>query len=82
MIEENSGFIFRDDVNVVQQIREAIGLDRKEFAELMGVDYDTIWGWETGRRQPKFTVQQVKILLQHAKRSNIDLSNIPDNLID
>jgi transcriptional regulator with XRE-family HTH domain len=82
MIGENSDFVFRNDVNVVQQIREAIGLDRKEFAELMGVDYDTVWGWETGRRQPKFTVQQVKVIWHYAKRLNIDLSDIPDNLIN
>jgi DNA-binding transcriptional regulator YiaG len=82
MIEENSGFVFRDDVNVVQQIREAFGMERKEFAALMDVNYETIRRWETGSQQPRFTVQQVKILLQHAKRLNIDLSDIPDNLIN
>ncbi len=82
MIEQNSGFIFRDDVNALQQIREAFGMGRKEFAALMGVDYDTVWSWETGRREPTLKMHQVKILLQHAKRLNIDLSDIPDNLIN
>jgi transcriptional regulator with XRE-family HTH domain len=31
---------------------------RKQFAEEIGIDPKTIWGWETGRRRPSVALQR------------------------
>jgi DNA-binding transcriptional regulator YiaG len=82
MVDENKNFVSRNDACIIQQIREAAGLSRKEFAKSMGVDYDTVWAWETGRQQPSLSLQQVGILSRYAKHVGIDLGDIPDNLIN
>lgn len=35
---------------LLKLLREATGLTQTEFAELLGVDHTTVYGWESGRR--------------------------------
>jgi transcriptional regulator with XRE-family HTH domain len=38
---------------LIQSRRESAGLKRAELARLVGVDWRTLWRWETGKRQPR-----------------------------
>ncbi len=33
--------------------RRALRLARSEVAELLGLSYEALWAWETGRRRPR-----------------------------
>lgn len=38
---------------LIRSRREAAGLSRAVLARLVGVDWRTLWRWETGKRQPR-----------------------------
>jgi len=52
-------------MNHIKQFRMKHKLTRKELARLMGVSLNTIYLWETGRRNPSKTAQ---ILLSKIKQ--------------
>lgn len=62
------------------QIREALSYERSQFAELLGVDYDTIWRWETGRRKMSLSLNQIKILDDCLSNLGLRFSNLPDDV--
>lgn len=39
--------------NVIRRFREELRLDRKEFAELLDVNIDTLRVWESGSSKPR-----------------------------
>lgn len=49
-----------DDMRYIAELirtrREAAGLRRAELARRVGVDWRTLWRWETGKRQPRSDV--------------------------
>ena len=38
--------------NIIKQLRESIGLSRKEFSTHVGIPVRTLEDWEAGRRTP------------------------------
>jgi DNA-binding transcriptional regulator YiaG len=34
-------------------LRQQLRLARSELAEMLGLAYETLWAWETGRRKPR-----------------------------
>ena len=41
-----------DSAIIIKQLRESIGLTRKEFSEHVGIPVRTLEDWEAGRRTP------------------------------
>lgn len=39
--------------NVIRRFREELRMDRKEFAELLDVNVDTLRVWEAGKSKPR-----------------------------
>lgn len=51
---------------LVKQLRETLGIDREEFARLVGVDGYTVYRWENDRAQPHLKkVKDFRQLLSH-----------------
>jgi DNA-binding transcriptional regulator YiaG len=46
------------DISSVQARREALGLSRRQFADLLGVDHVSVWRWETKGKTPILLVQR------------------------
>jgi len=40
------------DPAVISEVRARHGLSQREFAEVLGIDIDTLQNWEQGRNQP------------------------------
>ena len=40
------------DNNIIKELRESIGLSRKEFSAHVGIPVRTLEDWEAGRRTP------------------------------
>lgn len=41
-----------DTANTIKELRESIGMNRKEFSEYTGIPIRTLEDWEAGRRRP------------------------------
>ena len=41
-----------ENINIIKQLRESIGLSRKEFSAHVGIPVRTLEDWEAGRRTP------------------------------
>lgn len=41
-----------ENINIIKQLRESIGLSRKEFSSHVGIPVRTLEDWEAGRRTP------------------------------
>ena len=41
-----------DTANIIKELRESIGMSRKEFSEHMGIPVRTLEDWESARRTP------------------------------
>jgi len=41
-----------DSATIIKDLRESIGLTRKEFSEHVGIPVRTLEDWEAGRRTP------------------------------
>lgn len=80
MIGENQPpFRLAPDVSVILQLREQLGYDRNQFAELMHVNYDTVLTWELGTREPRLRLTQIKILEGVLQRLGLRFQDIPSN---
>ena len=40
------------NINIIKELRESIGLSRKEFSVHVGIPVRTLEDWEAGRRTP------------------------------
>ena len=70
-VDINSGFA------PLRQIRAYLGLSRRQMAEKIGVDYDTIWNWESGKSIPKLTWEQVQAFEELLNELDIRFRDIP-----
>jgi transcriptional regulator with XRE-family HTH domain len=68
---------FKKGVSVLRQIREALGLSRTQFGAKIEVEANTVGTWETGRRQPTFTIPQMIAFAKLLKQVKIDLAEFP-----
>lgn len=46
----------------LEQIRGYLGITRRQLANKLGVDYETILNWEIGKRTPTFTWEQIQAM--------------------
>ena len=80
MISENCRFSLRSDVSVFLQIREALGLSRREFGDVIGVDQDTVSAWERGKTSPWLAIWQIKMLDRMLADLGLTWQDLPDNV--
>jgi DNA-binding transcriptional regulator YiaG len=66
--------------NALKQIREALGMSQRKFAEAIGVNHSTIFRWENGQTKPMFSVAQVKALEREMWKVGLVLQDLPDDL--
>ena len=51
---------------MIKDIREAAGLSRREFCEMLEIPYRTVQDWELGNRQcPPYVESLIKFYLDH-----------------
>ena len=43
------------EISLLMQLREAIGINRREAAELTGIHENTLYGWEVRSKSPTAT---------------------------
>lgn len=80
MISENRGFSLRPDLSVFLQIREGLGLSRREFGDVIGVDQDTVSAWERGKTNPWLAIWQIKMLDRMLEDLGLTWQDLPDNI--
>ena len=64
--------------NKVKQLRDTMGMNRREFSEHFGIPVRTIEEWESGRRKPpsylprlmEYQVKYEKIIEETTKKEN------------
>lgn len=66
-----------DSAEKIKELRESIGLSRKEFSVHTGIPVRTLEDWEAGRRTPpeyipRLIAYQLKYEELVVKRSNLD----------
>ena len=54
----------------MKRIREALGLNQKAFASLLGVQRVTVWRWERGLNDYALNSSQLRILVNAVKGIN------------
>ena len=52
IIKTHCEVVFVESSRIIKELRENIGLNRKEFSEHVGIPVRTIEDWEAGRRTP------------------------------
>lgn len=80
MISENQRFSLRPDLSVFLQIREGLGLTRREFGDVIGVDQDTVSAWERGKASPWLAIWQIKMLDRMLEDLGLTWRDLPDNV--
>ncbi|MDZ7970499.1 MAG: helix-turn-helix transcriptional regulator [Nostoc sp. DedSLP03] len=84
MIDENpekkQPFRLNPAVSPLIQLRKRLKYNRAEFAKRLGVDYDTVWRWETGRRMPHLTWEQIQKLDEIFASAGIRFKDFPSYL--
>ena len=72
-----------ENINIIKELRESIGLSRKEFSVHVGIPVRTLEDWEAGRRTPpeyipRLIAYQLKYeeLLRKVSVQNVEYDNL------
>lgn len=65
--------------NALKQIRQALGMSQRKFAEALGTYQKTIVRWENGETKPMFSVAQVKALQREMWKVGLEWQDLPDD---
>jgi transcriptional regulator with XRE-family HTH domain len=76
---ESKKFTLTPEKNVLKQIREAFGYTQEEFASAIGSARRTISRYETGEREPVFSLSQIKKLQKLLFALGLDFQDLPDD---
>lgn len=82
MISESGSFSLDASVSALLQIRQALGLSRKQFGQHIGMNEDTIGKWERGLSTPTLTISQIKRFNQCLTQLNLTWEELPDHIGD
>lgn len=82
MISENLTFSLVPHVSALLQIREGLGMTRKEIADELGIDSDTVGKWERSKSNVQLTIAQIKSFDALLKRLNLNWHDLPNHLGD
>lgn len=66
-----------DRANEIKELRESMGMNRREFCEYFGIPYRTVTDWEAGKRSMpdyvlrllKYKAETEKLLKQRSYRT-------------
>ena len=61
-----------DYSNIIRKIRENMFLTQKEFADLIGVSFETVNRWENCKFNPSMKIK--KRIHEFCQKNNIDLA--------
>jgi DNA-binding transcriptional regulator YiaG len=57
-----------DTANIIRELRESIGMNRREFSEHTGIPIRTLEDWEAGRRNPpEYVPRLLAYMLKYEK---------------
>jgi transcriptional regulator with XRE-family HTH domain len=82
MISENEQFSLNASVSAFLQIREALGMSRKKFAQELGINEDTVGKWERSKSNVQLTISQIKRLDVHLAKLGLTWQDLPDHVGD
>ena len=80
MISEKRGFSLDNNESAFLQVRLALGLSRREFGAVLGVDQDTVSTWERGKRAPLLNIWQIKVMDKMLTDLGLSWQDIPDHV--
>ncbi|MCA2685410.1 MAG: helix-turn-helix transcriptional regulator [Microcystis sp. M038S2] len=66
--------------NALKQIRQALGMSQRKFAEALGTYQKTIVRWENGETKAMLSVAQIKALQKAMRQIGLDIEDLPDDL--
>ena len=62
-IQPDKKSVHHFDTIDVKRIREEVGKNQAEFAEIIGASFDTVKSWESNRRHPSGTAKKLLTLI-------------------
>jgi len=65
---------------ILKQLRERLKMTQEELATELGTTSRTIRRHETGERQIRFSLPQIKRLIELMQRVGMSIDDLPDNL--
>ena len=70
-----------ENINTIKELRESIGLSRKEFSVHVGIPVRTLEDWEAGRRTPPAYIPRLIAyqLKYEALLQKVSIEGIEDN---
>lgn len=77
--QEGAKFTFNNRINVLKQIREALGYTQREFVVHTGISLRSIVRYELGQREPVFSLPQIKKLQRLLFKLGLDFQDLPDD---
>lgn len=66
--------------NALKQIRQALGMSQRKFAEALGTYQKTIVRWENGETKAMLSLAQIKALQKAMRQIGLDIEDLPDDL--
>ncbi|MEP0832243.1 helix-turn-helix domain-containing protein [Microcoleus sp. AS-A8] len=64
----------------LKQLRERLGMTQEELATQLGTTSRTIRRHETGEREIRFSLPQIKRLIELMQRAGMSSDDLPDNI--
>ncbi|MEW6491727.1 MAG: helix-turn-helix transcriptional regulator [Cyanobacteriota bacterium] len=71
---------FSPELATLKQLRERLGMTQEELATELGTTSRTIRRHETGERQIRFSLPQIKRLIELMQRAGMSSDDLPDDI--
>ena len=73
-----------ENINIIKELRESIGLSRKEFSVHVGIPVRTLEDWEAGRRTPpEYIPRLIAYQLKYEELlRKVSVQNLEDNNLE
>ena len=68
------------ELATLKQLRERLGMTQEELATELGTTSRTIRRHETGERQIRFSLPQIKRLIELMQRAGMSSDDLPDDI--
>jgi transcriptional regulator with XRE-family HTH domain len=66
--------------NALKQIRQALGMSQRQFAQAIGATHYSIHRWEHGQTKAVFSIPQIKALAREMEKIGLTIYDLPDDL--
>ncbi len=68
------------ELATLKQLRERLGMTQEELATELGTTSRTLRRHETGERQIRFSLPQIKRLIELMQRAGMSTNDLPDDI--